>query len=235
MTMGKNCVYKVEIYRKAQEVKFSLTEQLRGIREYKDTVTKDSVIRKIGKIVLDGSEKWSSKNDSYDNIKTNRFFTYVKDLKHIFGKQYIICDKLEYKDVFADEASISNDGKNMYIKIEKEKANTVEEFKQWLSKNPLTVLYVLEKEIKEELTEQEKQQLSSLQTHYPTTIVSNDANAEMEVTYVADTKNYVDRKIKETVTAQIQNTANLLSLMPESVQATMIENDTNKILEEVTQ
>lgn len=57
----------------------------------------------------------------------------------------------------------------------------------------------------------------------------------MEVTYVADTKNYVDRKIKETVTAQIQNTANLLSLMPESVQATMIENDTNKILEEVTQ
>lgn len=53
----------------------------------------------------------------------------------------------------------------------------------------------------------------------------------MQLDYVADTKLYIDKKIKELVTANTQKTANLLSLMPLSTQAAMIENDTNNILE----
>ena len=57
----------------------------------------------------------------------------------------------------------------------------------------------------------------------------------MKVEYAADTKNYTDNKIAESVKNQMQNLTNLLSLMPMETQAVMIENDVNRILEsEVT-
>lgn len=81
------------------------------------------------------------------------------------------------------------------------------------------------------LPQSEQEAIRALQTYYPTTVVSNNENMEMELSYVADTKNYTDRKIEEAVSVQIQNLANLLSLMPLSTQAAMIENDTNNILD----
>lgn len=217
-----------------QEITVQIPDPLRGIGEYKDVVTKDCITRKIRKILLNGSEDWYMHNADY-NIKTNRFYTGLENVLHGYGTGRSLCNKLKPSRIDEDEEGQTADGYTLYVKIEKEKARNVEEFKQWLLENPLTVLYVLDEPVIEELPEEVKQQLSALQTYYPTTIVMNDANAEMEVTYVADTKNYIDNKLKELVTANMQNTANLLSLMPISVQAEMIENDTNRILEEVTQ
>ena len=81
------------------------------------------------------------------------------------------------------------------------------------------------------LPQLEQDAIRALQTYYPTTVVSNSEDMEMELSYVADTKNYTDRKIEEAVSAQVQNLANLLSLMPLSTQAAMIEADTNNILD----
>lgn len=55
----------------------------------------------------------------------------------------------------------------------------------------------------------------------------------MDVSYVADTKKWTENKLTEIVTAHTQGIANLLSLMPLETQATMIENDTNNILEDM--
>lgn len=81
------------------------------------------------------------------------------------------------------------------------------------------------------LPQSEQNAIRALQTYYPTTVVSNSEDAEMQLSYVADTKNYTDNKIKEAVSAQTQSLANLLSLMPLSTQAAMIETDTNNILD----
>ena len=81
------------------------------------------------------------------------------------------------------------------------------------------------------LPQLEQDAIRALTTYYPTTVVSNSEDAEMQLTYVADTKNYIDRKIEQAVSAQVQNLANLLSLMPLSTQAAMIEADTNNILD----
>lgn len=106
-----------------------------------------------------------------------------------------------------------------------------EEFKAWLSENPLTLEYETETTEFVPLPRQEQEAIRALSTYYPSTVVSNSEDAEMELSYVADTKNYTDRKIEEAVTAQAQNLANLLSLMPLSTQAAMIEADTNNILD----
>lgn len=109
--------------------------------------------------------------------------------------------------------------------------NSLENWKTWLQANPITVTYKTAEEIWEPLPEETQKALNELHTNYPTTIVANSEDIHMELSYTADTKNYTDRKIEEAVSAQVQNLANLLSLMPLSTQAAMIEADTNNILD----
>lgn len=99
------------------------------------------------------------------------------------------------------------------------------------------IYYKLSKEEFVQLPKETQTALNNLHTYYPTTAIANSEDCEMEVEYVADTKNYIDNKISANVASIISqyqtNVANLLSLMPDSVQATMIENYTNNILENV--
>lgn len=118
-----------------------------------------------------------------------------------------------------------------WVQIKNFGFNTVAGFKEWVKNNDVYLMYTLKEPTFEPLPEEIQQKFKSLHTYYPTTVVTNNANADMQLDYVADTKLYIDKKIKELVTANIQKTANLLSLMPLSTQAAMIENDTNNILE----
>ena len=68
-----------------------------------------------------------------------------------------------------------------------------------LAENPITVEYPLATPITEEIDID----LGELTMFYPTTILSNDCNANMEVTYIADTKAYVDKKVMEVITAML--------------------------------
>lgn len=129
----------------------------------------------------------------------------------------------------------SDHGKVQYKYFVSDKP-TVDEFKAWLVQQkeagtPVELVYKTAEETWEPLPEEMQSVLNALHTNYPTTIISNSEDTEMQLTYVADTKNYTDRKIEEAVTAQVQNLANLLSLMPLSTQAAMIEADTNNILD----
>lgn len=114
---------------------------------------------------------------------------------------------------------------------------TLEELKTWLTSNPLTVIYKLSTPIETDIPQETLIAYKKLHSNYPSTVIQNTEGAGMELSYVADTKNYTDNKIKEAVSAQTQNLANLLSLMPLSTQAAMIEADTNNILDnmEVTE
>lgn len=47
------------------------------------------------------------------------------------------------------------------------------------------------------LTDPEQSALEALTTYFPTTIIANDADCEMEIEYVADTKTYIDNKFAE--------------------------------------
>ena len=55
------------------------------------------------------------------------------------------------------------------------------------------------------LTEEEMAEFAKLHTYYPTTTIFNDEGAGMEVSYVADTKNYIDKKFTELAAAIVAN------------------------------
>ena len=74
---------------------------------------------------------------------------------------------------------------------------TVEQAKQWFVDNPTTLMYMLGTPIEINLTPEEIAAYKALRTYSPTTVITNDAGAGMEVTYVADTKAYIDKKFKE--------------------------------------
>ena len=63
---------------------------------------------------------------------------------------------------------------------------TVKQAKQWFVDNPTTLMYMLGTPIEINLTPEEIAAYKALRTYSPTTVITNDAGAHMEVTYVAE-------------------------------------------------
>lgn len=129
-----------------------------------------------------------------------------------------------------------NDGVK-YFSAPNENVATVDEFKAWLVENPLKIAYETTNPEFVPLPQSEQNAIRALKAYYPTTVITADGgelDPDIKVTYTADTKNYIDGKVSAKVASILRqyqaDTANLLSLMPMETQATMIENDTNNIL-----
>lgn len=77
---------------------------------------------------------------------------------------------------------------------------TLAEWKSYLDANEVYLAYAMATPIETQLSEEETAQIAALKTYYPETTVYNEDSAHMEIKYVADTKNYIDKKI-ETIAA----------------------------------
>lgn len=121
-----------------------LTEPLRSLPSgVCDEILEDGTeIRRVRKIVLDGSENWYLNNTS--TTTTNRFMLKLKDgCKTPFHITKFICDKLQcynWSDTVGKGITVNST--NMYI-YNNEIEYTVEALKQWLQANPITVCYEL--------------------------------------------------------------------------------------------
>lgn len=221
-------------YKGLQKVQFQLDEPLRGIGDYRDTITKDGIVRKVKEDVLNGSEYWvDMTKETFKKVK--RFGLVTNDITYntIPKANLSLCDKFPIGDINTEEVGHVLYSNRICFMVDKEQFADLEVWKAWLSQNPVTVQYAL----KEPIVEPLPTEIKELFTYYPITVISNDQNCGIEVEYVADTKLYTDNKIAENVASVISqyqtNVVNLLSLMPLSVQAGMVENDTNNILENV--
>lgn len=225
------------------EIALNLGNTALPFEPYKEqtlTLTSDRHITKWDKLVeQDGQIGWLYKSITLQNLHERNISIHTSGAAAVSiaglnckNEAEAYCDKLRYN---GKNISGLNDGEflinygNVYIK--NLKITDVEQFKTWFtSVNPIIKT---EAEVAEfvPLPQEQQNAIRALTTYYPTTVVSNSEDTEMQLTYVADTKNYTDRKIEEAVTAQTQSLANLLSLMPLSTQAAMIEADTNNILD----
>ena len=103
---------------------------------------------------------------------------------------------------------------------------------EWLKANNVEVYYELAEPIRTPLTAEEIAEIEKLQTFYPITNITNDSDCGMKVTYLANSKNYIDNQLALQAQAQEAAMINMLLLLPEETQAAMIENDTNNLLTE---
>lgn len=95
-----------------------------------------------------------------------------------------------------DKYAFALNGHGIYFSPPKGAEITAEELNAKLNSLsfPVVVVGELATPIERDLTPEEIAAYKALRTYGPTTVVSNDAGAEMEATYVADTKTYIDNK-----------------------------------------
>lgn len=160
-----------------QTVQIALDEPLRGIGEYKDVLTKDGVVRKIKRVVLDGSEdeRWVINNEREHVI--HFVSTQFSDATKINEHQRSMMDKLKWSSGVWGRDEIGQDmfARILRINMPKTLAPDLQTFKTWLSQNPLTVDYVLAEPATEPLPESVQQQLQALHSENGTTHVFVDS------------------------------------------------------------
>lgn len=224
---------------KEQVVTLSQPVTLRGLKNESGDYLLDSIIKKgrsLGskkcnrrkKFVGDISENWNSdtfggKQGYYIAIEnaTQSFDEYALSnmfVRHERSKPYA-------DNTFCVETRLNAISPTGYT--------TIESFKELLKTKPLVIVFKLNKETFTTLPQADQQALEKLHTFYPNTVIMTEDSTGQELTYVADPKNYIDKKLKQIVKANVRSTANLLSLMPLDTQASMIENDTNNILHDM--
>ena len=147
-------------------------------------------VQRVWKGVFDGSsdEEWS--------VNTNYFF--CKKLpsnmssREGFSNQYA-----------GNKIRIGNRNEAIIIFDADYFENNLSNWKVHLASNPLVVMTYLDTPIETDLTQEQLQAYKSLTTFKQTSIISNDAGAQMEVEYAADTKAYIDNKLQEIAQAMV--------------------------------
>lgn len=185
---------------------------LRGIENVYDTLTVNSdgtgyITQRLFVERITSQAKPTSFEWKYSNT-THRFFrndySYSFDVKD--NKPLILCSHL---DVGENERNTTFDNSIGWINVQgvgiairmTEFNGDVSAFKKWLDDNEMYVVAPRSKPITVNLSKEQVDKILSLHTYYPSTKISADTN--FEVTYIADTKNYIDNKILEVATALV--------------------------------
>ena len=142
-------------------------------------------------IILNGTETYNN-NESWSNKNAFMLSDYLWTPKPVIGYETvadIICDSLIVttptliangeSNAIGQGGSVENGGKTIYVDIDG--INTATDLKAYLAENPITVEYTLAEPIFTPFAEQTV--FDGLSMFYPTTIISNDCNANMEVEY----------------------------------------------------
>lgn len=151
------------------------------------------------------------------------FATLVKDSEPIYGntgeKYFSVVLKdatlnYDYSKVYSEVGLYKKDVQKLYVPkvmlssfiVGVNDTDTIGTAKEHMH---YKVIYETDSEEFVPLPEETQTVLNALHTYYPTTVMSNSEDCEMEVEYICDTKNYVDKQIQGIVTKQIE-TNNLI-------------------------
>lgn len=151
-------------------------------------------VQRVWKGVFDGSEAWAQS----PGIITDGFYL-INILPDNMHHRKGLCNQAFLNDS-KYEIELGVNDKGLYYSYnpfydaslpDKGLAN----WKAHLASNPLVVMTYLDTPIETDLTEAQIQAYKSLTTFKPTSIISNDENAQMNVEYACDTKTWVTNKI----------------------------------------
>ena len=192
---------------------------LRGIGNVCDTLTVNSdgtgyITQRLFVERITSQRKSTSLEWNYSKA-THRFFrndySYSFDVKD--NKPLILCSHL---DVGENEKNTAFDNSIGWINVSgvgiairmTEFDGDIAKFKKWLDDNEVYVVAPRSKPITVNLSKDEVDKILSLHTYYPSTKIS--ADTDFEVTYIANTKNYIDNKILEVATALVASESEVM-------------------------
>ena len=163
-------------------------------------------VQRVKDFIINQNTNISTSMGAYGAPEKDSILARYSD-KTIKKRGAILCRELicaenwsvDSESVFATENSIDFRLSRKRLGLETE--TTTDENKtavlKFLETTPLHCLVELNTPIERDLTPEEIAAYKALRTYSPTTVITNDAGAGMEVAYVADTKAYIDKKFKE--------------------------------------
>ena len=186
-----------EPYKPIQSIKFNYN--LHGIEDNHDelVINADGTGKLIRRI---SEEKFKFKGFS-ESVDCPGRYVKINCLKNIYKKSVKgFCNIASYSDwgIPKDNSWIFGiTQRNMYLAPPKNENYTLNELNEYLADIEIAIIAQLEEPIITDLTAEEVQKVLALRTYKPVTTVWNDQNADMQITYVADAKNYIDNKLAE--------------------------------------
>lgn len=150
---------------------------------------KVEIVRNVGIVELKGTETFRKLVRGEDYVL---FYTAISNYQRYYG----LCN---YYKVVASGATAGQTSLSDRLYFGENRFTEVTDFKSWLSTqysagNPVVYYYGFETAAVEDITATEAgQALLALKTNYPNTSVISDI--DLNLTYRADTKNYIDNKI----------------------------------------
>ena len=168
-------------------------------------------VQRVWRGVFDGSEAWLAYERIITSVYTRKGFTAplpsAPAESSTWNGRYVLANQ-GIVDSPRSDSTVGTDG--MWLGVSSNKTIDIPyssfyddslddkglaNWKAHLASNPLVVMTYLDAPIETDLTESQLQAYKSLTTFKPTSIISNDAGAQMNVEYACDTKTWVVNKI----------------------------------------
>lgn len=224
------------------------TEQILTLTSDRQITKWDKLIERDGQIgwlyqsartTLDGSTQTFVSSNKPDNLY---FATTIANALGGHGSSYCETYKniLEnaYNEKHAKELCVYGDHSNAtagdkHFRAPNKNVTTLEQWLEWLRQNPIIMLHKTKTTEFIPLPQSEQDAIRALKTYYTTTVIAVDGGEvipSVEITYTADTKNYIDGKIANYHVMAQANQIAMMSLLPDETQATMIEKDQENLL-----
>lgn len=159
-------------------------------------------IQNCVKTILDGSddENWKT------NIASNIMFEYIPPSSDFHKRAtFGFCDSFPvvsqiFSTTTTTGCSFDSSADAIRFRPENYAELSLEQWKLFLSEHPVEILYQRANPVQTDIPAEELAAYRALQTYTGTTVVSTaEPVAGIEVSYVADTQKYIDKKIEEAI------------------------------------
>lgn len=169
-------------------------------------------VHRVKVVELDGSEPWSTQTIPVENCLG--IYLTKPDWGVPVGQFALMCSHFKVALSGTNGKSLNtcayNGGlENFLINVDTTVCgSTLTEIKQWLKAqydagNPVTVYIALANPYETVLSDEDLETFAEFCSNYPSTTIYNDFDAWMEVSYSADTKNFIKNYIAEAISQEV--------------------------------
>lgn len=169
----------------------------KNVYDYID-LNRGKIVRNIGVITFDGSDDENIRLNPPDGSRRVYLYTFRNSILSIENiNPYCKSNMFKFTNLWTDGVMSHNhlfyvSNTNIYVSYNE--ITSLNDFKTWLNKNPITVVYQLATPIEEDIPSALLTQLQALQTYYPETFIDFTSNVKpfVDLEYIADTKHSIN-------------------------------------------
>lgn len=107
----------------------------------------------------------------------------------------LLCDYFKKGNIETDDECFTYSFAASWLSLKSAKFNSKSDYEKFITYHDVHFYFALKVPTFEPLSEHDQQAIKALKSYYPNTIV--DTGAHTEITYIADTKLYIDKKLNE--------------------------------------